>query len=661
MKKHSGHRSVSLLKLSKPLLIPLAAMTPLAFAIAEEAPVELEANEVVASPIIEETHLDEFSDVAAVVTEEQIRDQNAVDLAAALRRTPGVQISRFNPVGSFGGEQDGLVLIRGMGASRPGSEIKTYIDGVPLYMGVWSHPLLDLLPINGMQSITTYKSPQPYINGNNFASINLESKRAAEEGIHGSGRLSGGFFGTIVEQADVQGRQGDLDFALAQGYAKSDGHRDNANGELKNVMGRVGYQINQHWAANINFLYTESQSSDPGDNRNPKPTVAPQYTTEAGMVAATLAHEHGDWKGEFKLYHNGGDGNWLNHDFYGFATRNTYSSFTMDGLRWKEQFSPWSGGTLLVGIDNDWISGKVNFDQVNRFTGQQSGNAVDELTFRITSPYFAVNQDIAINKDWTLVPSVGARFYDHSEFNSAWAPHTGLSLISDKLTLFGNISRGTNYPGLETALLSSPAYMPELGDNWKKLSPEEMDHFELGLKASPFSTTQIDLSLFLDHVKNRYIFGFPPNVPPPPQFINLGAYHMRGIEFAVKQELGHDWTAFAGLTLLDPSITNLPYTPGQAVTAGLNGPVGPLRFALDMQYQSRVWALNRARFAGTSNYEQVDAFTVVNTRVSYPVKELGKKGEVFVALDNLLDNKYAYRPGYNMPGISGQVGIAASF
>lgn len=73
------------------------------------------------------------------------------------------------------------------------------------------------------------------------------------------------------------------------------------------------------------------------------------------------------------------------------------------------------------------------------------------------------------------------------------------------------------------------------------------------------------------------------------------------------------------------------------------------------------WALNRSRFGGAGNTEKVESSTVVNARVSYPVPMLGKKGEVFVAAENLLDSKYSYRPGYPMPGIWGQVGIAASF
>jgi len=104
------------------------------FAMAHET--ELTPIVVTANPIIDRVRIDGFSSTSAVVTESQLHDQNAFDLATALRRTPGVQISRYNPVGAFGGDQGGAVFIRGMGVSRPGSEIKTYIDGIPFYMGV---------------------------------------------------------------------------------------------------------------------------------------------------------------------------------------------------------------------------------------------------------------------------------------------------------------------------------------------------------------------------------------------------------------------------------------------------------------------------------------------------------------------------------------------
>jgi len=633
------------------LLLTLLAIHPATSAMAEEPPTELESNEVVARPIIEDNHLDTFSDLSAVTGEEQIRDQNAVDLASALRRTPGVQITRFNPVGSFGGNEGGGVFIRGMGHSRPGSEIKTYVDDIPFYMGVWGHPLLDLLPINGMQSITTYKSPQPYINGNNFASINLTSKRAKEEGIHGHGRLSGGYYGTLIEQADIVGKQGDLDFMLAQGYAKSDGHRDNADGELKNVMGRLGYQLNEHWAVGAHFLYTNNQASDPGDQRLAKPDVAPQYNTEAGMVSINLSHQHGDWHGDLKLYTNTGEGNWYNYKNDNNLLTDTLSSFDMHGLRWKETFAPWHGAEMVAGVDSDWTSGSVRDTHLPQ--------TVETPTFRITSPFLALSQTFQLNKDWALVPSAGVRYYDHSEFESASSPHAGLSLVSERVTLFANFSRGINYPGLEAPTLT--AYLPAFfGDSWKKLGHEEVQHAEIGVKLTPFDATQLDLSVFNDRVKNRYIFQFADSSGFNPTFLNLGEYTMRGFEGMLTQGLGEDWSVFAGLTLLNPSIDNLPYAPARAVTAGINGQIEKLRLAFDAQYQSEIYSLNRGRGPG-ANTQTVSSLVVFNARASYPIPQLGKDGEVFIAAENLLDRDYRYRPGYPMPGRWGQIGISASF
>ncbi|SOD41141.1 iron complex outermembrane recepter protein [Nitrosovibrio sp. Nv4] len=607
---------------------------------------------VTANPIIDSVRIDPFSSTSAVVTESQLRDQNAFDLATALRRTPGVQISRYNPVGAFGGDQGGAVYIRGMGVSRPGSEIKTYIDGVPFYMGVWSHPLLDLLPVNGMQSITVYKSPQPQINGNNFASINLETKRAAEDGIQASARISGGYFSTFIEQADLVGRYGSVDFMLAQGHAQSNGHRLNAGGELNNVMGRIGMRLTDNWSVGTSFLYVDNQARDPGDNRLPAPAVAPQYNTQAGMVSVFASHRHGDWRGDLRFYHNRGEGNWLHQSG---LEGDTPTNFQMTGLRWKEEFSLWSGGTIVAGLDSDWISGDVRFNRVAP-APQGSFNAP---TFRVTSPYVALSQKIDLGKGWALVPAVGMRVYDHSMFRTRTSPHAGLSLVSEKITLFGNVSRGINYPGLEAPVLSS--LIPALGQSWKQLAAEELNHAEVGVKLNPVDATQIDISVFVDQVKNRYIFGFPPHVPPPPQFLNLGTYVMRGAEIAVRQNITPNWTVFGGLTLLDPSIDNLPYTPKRAVTAGINGRIGPFRLTVDTQYQSSVLALNRARTAGTVNTEKVDSFVIMNARVSYQLPMLGKKGEIFVAMENLLDANYAYRPGYPMPGRWGQIGLSASF
>jgi iron complex outermembrane receptor protein len=71
--------------------------------------------------------------------------------------------------------------------------------------------------------------------------------------------------------------------------------------------------------------------------------------------------------------------------------------------------------------------------------------------------------------------------------------------------------------------------------------------------------------------------------------------------------------------------------------------------------------LKQERADGVPNPTKVEGFTVVNARAAYQVPAFGKRGEVFVALENLFDQAYEFRAGYPMPGRSMQVGLHASF
>ena len=639
------------MKIKKITLAVLFSIASLAQAKEKIAAPEVEVN---ANPLIESIDVDEYSSSSSVVTDKQIKDLNATDIASALRMTPGVQISRFNPVGGYGGDEGGMVAIRGLGSSRPGSEIKTYIDGVPFYMGVWNHPLLDLLPVNAMSSISVYKSPQPQINGNNFASIDLTTKTAAENGIHGDTRMSAGSFGTFTEQAALYGKQDAWDFMLAQGYAKSDGHRANANGELKNAIGKVGFQIDEHWRAEAGFMYVDNNARDPNP-ANLSVNGAPKYATEAGMLTASLSHHYENLSGEVKFYVNKGEGIWYNSPSYGPATM--YNKFDMDGIKIKEDFSPWQGGHIKAGLDYDHLSGHLK--GVNPYDSSHTPIDAELPDFYITSLYMAMSQDFKINQEWTLVPSAGVRFYEHNVYASKSAPHAGLSLVSDKATIFANISRGINYVGLDGPALQSWGTFWANATSWKNLTPQELDHHEVGAKLKPFEGTQIDMSLFYDEVNNRYMYNGNGGYA-----YMTGGYHNKGAELAVNQKICENWLAFASYTYLDPSINSLPYMPKNSFSLGLNGRVGDFKVAFDAQHQSKMLGLNSSRFdqGGNGNLASpVEAFTVANIRVSHAVSQLGSKGEVFLAVENLFDEKYEYVPGYTMPGIAGQVGFSASF
>jgi outer membrane receptor for ferrienterochelin and colicin len=111
------------------LALALALAFPVSFSVFAQT-ATLKPVTITASPLIQGNASDAYASFSTRMPADQVQDLNAVDLVSALRSTPGVTISRFNPVGTFGGEEGGAVYIRGMGSSRPGCEIKTYVDGV---------------------------------------------------------------------------------------------------------------------------------------------------------------------------------------------------------------------------------------------------------------------------------------------------------------------------------------------------------------------------------------------------------------------------------------------------------------------------------------------------------------------------------------------------
>jgi iron complex outermembrane receptor protein len=630
-------------------LLPLIPFSSLAMA--ETGNTSLDEIKVIASPVIDANKVDPFASLTTVVGRDQIEDLNATDLTAALRRTPGVTVSRFNPIGAFGGAEGGAVYIRGMGASRPGSEIKTYVDGVPFYMGVWGHPLVDLLPINAMQSINIYKGPQPQKFGNSFAAIELIPRQAQEENTqHGELKLTAGSFNTFTEQATLYGNSNGVDYLVSQGYARSDGHRKNSDGELSNGLVRLGYRFNEHWYASLLVMHADNEVSDPGQHGKPS-TSNGQFNTRGTLASVSVQHTYDNIQGSFKLYHNTGRGSALNQTG---TDGDTISNFTLQGIKWEESLQPWRNGNLQLGLDYDEIKGNVLFRRVAPAPTAE----YDAPTLRLTSPHVALSQAIELSKDWLLTPSAGLRTYHHNVFSSETAPHAGVLLSTDKVEFRANASRGVSYPGTEVFVMSN--LIPALGDSWQSLSPERLDHKEVGMKMTPAVGTTIDLAVFRDKLKDRYLFAFPPAVSQP-AYINLGDYDVNGGEISWQQRWNDQFSTFLGFTVLSPSLKNLPYAPKQSLSIGTVYTSSLWRFSMDAQVQRDMHVLAQDRSLDATNTETVSGFGIVNLKLARSVPQLGRTGEVFAAIENLLDKNYAYRPGYPMPGIFVQLGISMGF
>ncbi|MDL2216187.1 TonB-dependent receptor plug domain-containing protein [Desulfovibrio sp. OttesenSCG-928-M14] len=638
-------------------------------AVAPEPAHTLDPEPVVSTPIIEGNVVSRYGIESTVVTSRQLADMNAQDITSALRRTPGVTIARFNPVGSFGGAQGGGIFIRGMGSSRPGGELATLIDGVSISNPIWGHPILDIVPIDPASAIHVYKAAQPNLFGNAFAAIDVSPKRMTEDGF--KTRVSGqyGKDNTFFQSFEHGGKKGPLDYYVGQSFKSSDGHRDHSAGQLESYYARLGYQAFENWNVSWFGIYSNNFAHDPGvsgDRYNNG-----RYGTWDGLNILTLANKYENAKGHLKFYQNTGEADWDGESSFNNAgiylgdlrTRMEWETW---GLRGRENFSLWEGGEIVLGFDYDNLAGKQHTHRNYNNTDQR----FSRHKFELWSGYASLSHMFGSKDGWHVIPSAGIRQYWHSEFDDESSPHAGLIVGYRDTELHFGYSRSVVYPSLNVVILSEVVSTPIVNSDpkgWKNLSAEVMDHFEVGLSHTFNQYIKADVTAFWDEGKDRYrMFSKNPSGMPPAGFTNIDSYHKYGFESTLTITPTDDLSFFAGAAFLETSPYNMPFAPKWTLSGGMNWRFWEdFQISADVLYRSSMYTDSWSRTAVPNlDPSSVTDLFLMNAKLSYFFecdKLFVEEGEVFVVLENITDRSYEYSPGYQMPGISWTIGITLNF
>jgi iron complex outermembrane receptor protein len=595
---------------------------------------------VVGSPIIEENET-RYGSLMTIVGEQQIDDLNAFDLPSALRRTPGVVVSRFNPVGSFGGGQGGSIYIHGHGTGRPGAEIATLFDGVPRFSGVWTHPLMDMIPIEVADHLEVFKGAQPVLLGNmGFAGVNLVPKRRQENGYFTSVDAAYGSYETTVLGLEHGGRTGGLDWYLVGQHRQSDGHRENADGLVNDLYGRVGYQIGMNWDLSFQILHTG------GDVGDPRPETAPEvprrnaFLIDDELYILTATHRYDAVEGYVKLYYDDGFQEWQQWDATVPEPFDSVTHYDNWGLHIRETVRPWSGGEILVGFDRDTYGG--HFEE-----RRPSGTRNDQSEFfYINAPHLMISQTLPLD-GFDLIPSAGVRFFDTRFYEDAWGYQGGLTADLKTTKVWTGYAHTLNYPGVYTVVSYSSWPNPE---GWRDLEPEIMDHVEVGASHDITEKIRADVTVFNDRVRNAIRFQ-----APPPRFVNTDYYISRGVELAVRASPVERLELFAGGTYLDTNPNDVPDAPRWALSAGASYAIDRWRFNLDLEFVDDRFVQN-PRYAAVGT--EVDDYYLIHARVGYRLTDYG---ELYMAVENVTGKEYEYLPGYPMPGTNWMLGTRVTF
>ncbi|OIP93984.1 MAG: hypothetical protein AUK26_00820 [Syntrophaceae bacterium CG2_30_58_14] len=628
-----------------------------------------------------------------LVTEEQIKQQNAYDFQSTLRNVPGVMFQSKNLMGS---QTSHSLYIRGRGASHPSSDFAVQFDGVPRYGALFGQVLGDGIAISTIGGIEVFKSPQPSQFGNGYAAVNVLPKYLKEEGQEVLLDFSGGSYGTFSQSLSGGVKKGPYDFYVSQSWASTDGHVDHSRAQQQSYYANLGYQINKEW--NIRFLANQvnSQTLAPMPNVTPTATNgvswpgAERYDTETFLTTLTLNHQYEKFSGYLKAYRNDTDFDLLqeltNGKRYAGGTDGLWSrqEISLYGIRGKEKLHLWSGGEILFGADLDMTELKntqrtVSGLAVAGINGGRAERVWDFPDTTLFSPYLAVSQMVGRSEDFHIIPSAGFRYFKHNEFEDKSAVQAGLVTGYGNTDLNINYSQGVNYPSpvvlMNFVLTSAPVSNPS--QYWSEIKPEVVDHYEVGLTHTWPETASLGATAFYDKGKDRvqaYMFGAIPTQFNDP----IGEYEIRGLELTGKVTPVKDLEFTAGATWLEAKAKGsdgierdrMPYTPGFQFQAGANWKfLERYRLFLDLQHLKDVYAGTSARTA-TFNYTQLtDAnklsdMTLVNARLSYrfDYRPLHlRDSEVFMAVNNIFDQNYEYAKGYSMPGTTVFAGFSLKY
>jgi iron complex outermembrane receptor protein len=621
-----------------------------------------------------------------LVTEEQIKEQNAHDFQSILRDVPGVMFQSKNLLGS---QTSHSLYIRGRGASHPSSDVAIEFDGVPRYGALFGQVLGDGIAVPTIDGIEIFKSPQPSEFGSGYAAVNILPKYMTKEGQEIIQTFSGGSYASFNESISGGVKKGPYDLYVSQSWVSTDGHVDHSRAQQQNYYANTGYQINSKWNIRLLANYVQSQTVAPMPYITPTATngvswpAAERFDTETMLTTLTLNHKHERLSGYLKAYLNETTFDLLqelqsaNGQRYAGGTGGLWSrqEISLYGIRAKEKFHFWPGGEILAGVDLDETELK-NTQQtysglaVAGINGGRASRVWDFPNTLLFSPYLAVNQFIGKQEDFHIIPSAGFRYYHHSEFKDNSAPQVGLVAGYKHTDLNINYSRGVNYPSpvvlMNMVLASSPVSNPS--QYWKEIKPEIVDHYEIGLTHTWPETASLKATAFYDEGKDRvqaYMFGAIPTLFNDP----IGKYKISGLELTGSVTPVKDLEFSAGATWLDSKATgsngvevdNMPYTPRFAFQAAVNWRfLDHYKLFMDVQHFSNLYQGTNSR-TGTFNYTQLtdkdklNDITLCNARVSYHFDYKGLRlndSEIFLAVNNIFNQHYEYAKGYSMPGIT---------
>jgi iron complex outermembrane receptor protein len=602
-----------------------------------------------------------------VVSAEEIQEQGSLDLLDALRNVPGVMFSKRNAVGTNTGSS---LYVRGRGYTHPSLDTTVSFDGVPRFGLIYGQTMADSISVFTAGSVEVFKSPAPSSFGAGYAAVNVVPRQQSGQGWSVEGGFSGGSYVTWQENLGFGLRKGPFDVYAAESFVSTEGHIVHSGARQQNYYLNTGYWINAYWNVRAIFEFTDAETLQAPAAGQSKSDILATFKTGSIFTTATLNNEYDRAKGLLKLYYNHTDFDWLDDNP---QAEGDYSKQLLrgGGLRARETFSI-REGSLAAGTDLD-INMTTNEDH-----NTTSASVITRFPLAtLFSPYAAASYTFRPGGDFYLIPQGAFRGFVHSVWDNSVSPQAGITAGWRYLEIAGFYSRGVIYPA--PALLQSLINAGNLdGADLGGAKPETVNHFE-GNFSFNGKTIAINLAYYFDDGQNRILAS---GAGAPGNAASAAYFQIEGFEAGGQFKTGRKGVFLESLEITGsaawitkirargetgPEVDSMPYTPLFSATAALRWDV-PGGFSLggDYQFLHKIYGGNlqyNASFAPISESRRLPDIHLLNLRLSYSFSHKPwrlSSCEIFAQANNVLNRKYEYYQGYEMPGIACSFGVKAT-
>ena len=395
------------------------------------------------------------SDSIAVITEEQIRENQWNYVLDAIRTIPGVDVVQSGSPGKVTS-----VFLRGAGSAQ----VLVLIDGVPVNNPYFGGVNFEDLTTDNVERIEVLKGPQSPLYGSDSIGgvIQIFTRKGKGETAFRTG-FEGGSFQTFREKAGLTGQQGKADYSVAFSRQDSQGQFDNDEFSENIFSARSGYRWSEHTELTFTGNVFDSTTGVPFHTVFDPVTFQPtlqasplqQQESNLGVLSAGMKHESGPY---------------LNLSTQFAYTRRTFSfvdpgSFFADStndsdiyqLTFQNDFQIQDNNTLTAGYEYE----HQKIDAQDNLNGVYPLKSVDDNAVFLQNKFE--------NSQWIL--TAGFRFDHYNTFGDTFNPRISAAYrFTQSSKVRGSYGEGFRAPSagdLGLPFYGNPDLKPEKSRSWE--------------------------------------------------------------------------------------------------------------------------------------------------------------------------------------------------